>query len=454
MSSRCAGAPGGGVGAYLESSKERNVPLYERFGFVVRNVLDFPKGGLCIWTMWRGRTSGRAKRGSGLAQPVRPACLPFAPRHRDAGVSCNVRTMSDPSDPDLSDVTHADAGPEAHFDLTLLGTFRLTADGEVVPLHEREQRVLALLAVRDRTMGRSALAGVLWPDASDANALGSLRSSLSQLPSSLRRQLMVSPQDLTLSAEVSVDLRRARILAQQLLALPPTLPKANSSQPALILLSSELLPDWYEEWAVEENREWHSMRALALEAWSVRLLALGRFSEAMQAALATIHAEPLGEGGYAALIQAHLAQGNRSTALKVLADYNDAIGAERDADPPAALKALFDTSEFRMTDRSTQSVLRRARTAVAGEETEAFEVIASGISMEPSIQHGDTLLVSRHVTPSAGRVIVAIHGGVWIVKRLALRDGELVLRSDNVDEEVPLSQVEVQGVVVQLHRNI
>lgn len=99
-------------------------------------------------------------------------------------------------------------------------------------------------------------------------------------------------------------------------------------------------------------------------------------------------------------------------------------------------------------------MLRRARTAVAGEETEAFEVIASGISMEPSIQHGDTLLVSRHVVPAAGRIVVATHDGIWIVKRLALRNGELVLRSDNVDEEVPLSQVDVQGVVVQLHRNL
>lgn len=41
------------IGAYLESSKERNLPLYERFGFKVREIIDLPKDGPRIWTMWR-----------------------------------------------------------------------------------------------------------------------------------------------------------------------------------------------------------------------------------------------------------------------------------------------------------------------------------------------------------------------------------------------------------------
>jgi SOS-response transcriptional repressor LexA len=171
-------------------------------------------------------------------------------------------------------------------------------------------------------------------------------------------------------------------------------------------------------------------------------------------AIAAIDAEPLGESGYAALIRAHLAQGDHAGAQRVLADYQRAIGAPQGAPVPVALQTLFDTSEFSLPHQSTESVLRRARTAVAGEETEAFEVIASGISMEPSIRHGDTLVVSKQVEPAAGRVVVAIHNGAWIVKRLAVRDGELVLRSDNVDEEVPLTNVEMQGVVVQLQRNL
>jgi len=49
----CERADTEGVGMYLESSKESNVPFYSRFGFEVRETLKHRNDGPTMWLMWR-----------------------------------------------------------------------------------------------------------------------------------------------------------------------------------------------------------------------------------------------------------------------------------------------------------------------------------------------------------------------------------------------------------------
>jgi ribosomal protein S18 acetylase RimI-like enzyme len=53
MRSRLARCDAAGEAAYLESSKESNVPFYERHGFRVTRELTIPGGGPTFWLMWR-----------------------------------------------------------------------------------------------------------------------------------------------------------------------------------------------------------------------------------------------------------------------------------------------------------------------------------------------------------------------------------------------------------------
>jgi ribosomal protein S18 acetylase RimI-like enzyme len=53
MRSRLARCDAARMPAYLESSKERNVPFYERHGFGVTGELTVPRGGPTLWLMWR-----------------------------------------------------------------------------------------------------------------------------------------------------------------------------------------------------------------------------------------------------------------------------------------------------------------------------------------------------------------------------------------------------------------
>jgi len=334
--------------------------------------------------------------------------------------------------------------------LSVLGGFELSNDGINTDLPDGASRVLAILAIADRAIARATIAGTLWPDATEAHAQASLRSALTRLSAVHRSALIVNSRDLALAHNMSVDLRDGRALAHRLVLLDTEIAAADMSQVATLLLSDDLLPDWYDDWLSADAQQWRELRFHALQALALRLAIEQRYSEAADAACAAIAAEPLRETGHAALIRVHLAEGNRSAANDAADAYRLRLQEEMGAQPSAQFDALLHVPLARLA--GPESIVFTAQTAVAGEAVGAFEVVATGISMEPTIRHGDTLLVSHEVTPSPGRIIVAIHAGTWIVKRLAERDGIAVLRSDNVNEEVPLADVEIRGVVVELRR--
>ena len=72
----------------------------------------------------------------------------------------------------------------AHLDISLLGPIQVTLDGQLITgfKSNKVRALLAYLAVEaGKPHRRETLAGLLWPDWSEREALGNLRYTLSDL---------------------------------------------------------------------------------------------------------------------------------------------------------------------------------------------------------------------------------------------------------------------------------
>ena len=202
------------------------------------------------------------------------------------------------------------------------------------------QRLLAFLALRDRAVTRVAAAGTLWPDATQSHAYSSLRSAISRLDEVTRDAVVTTPHDLSFADDVVVDFREAQAIAHRLLDLGAAPRDFDLSAAAVTALSTDLLPDWYEDWVVIENEDWRQLRLHALEALADRLTENGRLGEAVHAARAAVKSEPLRESAQATLIRVHLAEHNQSEAIRVYENYRDLLQVQLGIQPTPGLQAL------------------------------------------------------------------------------------------------------------------
>jgi DNA-binding SARP family transcriptional activator len=203
------------------------------------------------------------------------------------------------------------------------------------------QRLLAFLAIRGEVTSRAAVAGTLWPDATQTHAYSNLRSALARLERTYRKILQASKLELALAEGVTVDIHHAQTLARRLLVPAVTLAKSDLSPATIVALSGDLLPGWYDDWVLVEAEDWRQLRLHALEALADRLTAVGCWGQAADAASAAVRAEPLRESAHAALIQVHLAEGNQSEAVREFIHYRALLHSELGLEPTLRLRRLI-----------------------------------------------------------------------------------------------------------------
>ncbi|MCB0082751.1 MAG: hypothetical protein KDE47_17550, partial [Caldilineaceae bacterium] len=138
-------------------------------------------------------------------------------------------------------------------EVRLLGQFEVLLDGEPVELTARPaQSLFAYLVLNPVAHRRERLAGLLWPDSSEANARRNLRQALWQI-----RRALGEPADTVLVVDeitLAFNSHHEHAVDTERIAAPVTEePNADELMATVALYTGELLPGFYDEWVLLER---------------------------------------------------------------------------------------------------------------------------------------------------------------------------------------------------------
>lgn len=221
------------------------------------------------------------------------------------------------------------------YEVRLLGGFQLRCNNHVVETLPSSQRLLAFLALNDRSLPRSFVAASLWPDTTDKKAGANLRTALWRLHEPDHQVVDVATSHLALRAAVWVDARHVETAARDhrrwgILPGPDVVDR----------IRGELLPGFWDSWLVfERERLRHEMIHL-YELVCSDALERREFHDAVMAALAAVECDPSRESSNACLIKSYLASGNRSDAARAFRRYSALLHEEFDMCPSLEIGSL------------------------------------------------------------------------------------------------------------------
>ncbi len=229
-------------------------------------------------------------------------------------------------------------------EVSLLGGFELRREGLVVPLPLTAQRLLAFLALQGRRSRlRVYVAGTLWPFTTDAKAAANLRSTLWRVRQPGLRVVDVFGQQISLNPGVSVDIHHHLAVARAVLDCSETSLCEAALCPDFECASvaDGLLPGWYDDWVLVERERLRQVFVHALETLCQLRSSVGLHAQAVEAGLAAIAIEPLRESAQRAVVEAHLAEGNISEAVRQYRAYAELLASTLGVRPSPRMQALL-----------------------------------------------------------------------------------------------------------------
>jgi DNA-binding SARP family transcriptional activator len=229
--------------------------------------------------------------------------------------------------------------------IDLLGGFRILVDGRSPARLPslRQQQLIAFLALYARTspIQRHRVAGALWPESSDVQALTNLRRELHHLREGWPRlDALVDAGSRTLAwrgdAGAIVDLIAFETAADRGLE-----GDRASLRDAADLYKGDVLPDSTGEW-IEADRERLRQRATQVLSRLVARLEQERaFGDAIEYAQQLLRIDPLDEQVWCVLMRCHARRGERPTALHLYQQCAALLKKDLGIQPSAATRITY-----------------------------------------------------------------------------------------------------------------
>jgi len=248
--------------------------------------------------------------------------------------------------------------------IRLLGNPLIERDGMPgrVPRGHKPWALLALLLLSARPLSRERLADLLFIDADDPFA--SLRWNLAELRRSLAPDVTLEgdPVAIDLSADVEVD-----VLALTTGTWADAMNVPGLGRELLEGIAPASHPA-FEAWLLAERRHYAGVSAAILREAAIAKMAAGDATSAVGLATRLVALDEFDEEGYALLIRAHVAAGNRSEAQLYLRATVERFRQDLGIEPSATLLRAADPEATALISASGTGTRAGAESLIAAGE--------------------------------------------------------------------------------------
>jgi predicted ATPase/DNA-binding SARP family transcriptional activator len=228
------------------------------------------------------------------------------------------------------------------FEAYLLGSPEFRLNGEVLPLivTRKTLSLLAYLLLHSHlTHSREKLAALFWGDVSDQQARHSLRTALASLRKELGVELFITDREtVQINTDISILIDALQL---EKVANATSKGELRNLQDAIALYRGDLLTDFYDDWILRERDHFRNLYLDLLLQMTHLMRSRSEYARAIYYAERALESDPANERAHQHLIFCHLANGDRSAAVRQYEDCSRVLQEELAVEPSPETTALY-----------------------------------------------------------------------------------------------------------------